>query len=128
MALIVYSCNSQPDYKFYLREIGIDLTKEYKVINYDTETAIGDDAVSFEIKVSDEDYNQISALIKQAENYKEYKSGEGPDGFTSFEDFKISGFKIDDKYFYRKESTTEPIFYEVIISPNKILSFTYAQD
>lgn len=108
--------------------MGIVLTDNYKVLRHNTEEATGDFTVEFQIQISDADFKDIVAKIKQTENYGEYKNGESPNSFSSFENYKISGFKIEDKYFYKKESTSNSIYYELVLSAGKKLKFSYAED
>jgi hypothetical protein len=107
----------------------IVLTDNYKVLRYDTNSAIGDFTLDFQLKISEKDFENIIAKIKQSKNYGEYKSGEYPNNFSeNGKAYHISGFKLANKYFYKKESTTESIFYELELGTDKTLHFTYAED
>jgi hypothetical protein len=107
----------------------IVLTDNFKVLGHNTDAAIGDFTADFQLKISDKDFEDIIDKIKQTENYGEYKSGESPNSFSNIDkDYHISGFKMANKYFYRKESTSEPIFYELVLGADKTLHFTYAED
>lgn len=105
------------------------LADNYKVLGHNTETAIGDFAVDFSLKISDKDYESIIAKIKLTENYNEYKNGESPNSLNKFgDDYQISGFKLADKYFYKKEATAKPRHYEIVLTADKTLNYSYAED
>jgi hypothetical protein len=123
------SCNSEPDYDDYLKQMGVVLIDDFKVIEYNTDGAIGDFAVDFQLKISDKDFENIVAKIKQIENYGEYKRSESPNSFSIAEKgYHISGFKLADKYFYRKENTSKPFYYELVAGANNTLHFKYIED
>lgn len=129
LTVLFYSCNSKPDYDDYLRQMGIVLIDNFKVLESNVDGAIGDFTVRFQLKISNKDYKNIIAEIKQIENYGEFKSGESPNNFRSFgKEYQISGFKLADTYFYRKEKTSEPIYYELLVGADNTLKFTYAED
>ncbi|HWR94881.1 MAG TPA: hypothetical protein VN192_06750 [Flavobacterium sp.] len=129
LTLFFCSCNSKPDFEDYLKQVGITLVDNYKIIGYNYEEAIGDFSVNFQLKISDNDFQSIVTKIKKTENYGEYKSGEYPNSFISVgKDYQISGFKLADKYFYKKISTHEPRCYEIVLDAKKTLHFTFTED
>ena len=127
--ILFCSCDSEPDYNDYLRQMDIVLADDFNVISHNTEGAIGDFSVDFELKISDKDFDNLIEKIKQTENYREYIKGESPNSFRYIEKkYHISGFKLADKYFYRKEVNSESIYYELVVDSDKKLHFTYAED
>jgi hypothetical protein len=129
LTILIFSCNSEPNYDDYLKQMDIVLTDNYKVLGQNTDGAMGDFIVDFQLKISDKDFENIIAKIKLNENYREYKSGESPNSFSSIgKNYHITGFKLAGRYFYKKESNSEPIYYELVVDSNKTLNFTYAED
>ena len=127
--MIFFSCESEPDYNYYLERMNIKLVDNFKVIEYQSDSAFGDYSVNFNLEISEKDFQKIVSIIKQSENYIEYKNGEYPNRVNKLiNGYRISGFKLSNKYFLKKESKTKPIFYELVLSNNKNLSFTYTED
>ncbi len=129
ISFIFFSCESEPDYNYFLKKMDIKLIDNFKVLKYQSDSAIGDYSVNFDLEISQKDFQVIVSKIKQSENYIECKNGEYPNKSNkAINGYRISGFKISDKYFLKKESKTKPIYYEVVLDNNKNLSFTYAED
>jgi len=129
LTILFCSCNSEPDYNDYLKQIDIVLTDDFKVLGHHNESAIGDFSVDFQLKISDKDLKNIIEKIKQTENYEEYSKGESPNSFKSIEKkYHISGFKLADTYFYKKEGNAKSIYYELVVDLDKTLHFRYVED
>lgn len=112
-----------------MNQMGLQLSDKYEVINFNEEVAIGDLVVKFQLKISDKDYRRIIGTIKQTKNYGEYKNGEYPNSFTSYNgEYKFIGYKQENNYIYRKESNSNVIDYNLVLKEDNMLYFTYAED
>ena len=123
------SCSSNPDVEKALAEIGIHLKDNYTILNNDTSIAIRASSNTFNLKISEKDFNQIVAKLKLVKRYAEFKENDFPNGFSemSYND-KISAFKSGSKYFYNVTKANTNESYQVVLVGQNKLSFTYSED
>ena len=123
------SCSSNSDIDESLSEIGIKLKDKYEILNNDSSSAIGDFTKSFDLIVSEKDFNIIITKLKLVKKYSEYKENDSPNSFSemSYID-KQSAYKIGNRYFYNfSRAKTNEQYQVILIEPNK-LSFMYGED
>ncbi len=123
------SCSSNSDIDESLSEIGIKLKDKYEILNNDSSSAIGDFTKSFDLIVSEKDFNIIIAKLKLVKKYAEYKENDSPNSFSEMSNNdKQSAYKIGNRYFYNfSRAKTNEQYQVILIEPNK-LSFMYGED
>ena len=123
------SCSSNSDIDESLSEIGIKLKDKYEILNNDSSSAIGDFTKSFDLIVSEKDFNIIIAKLKLVKKYAEYKENDSPNSFSEMSNNdKQSAYKIGNRYFYNfSRAKTNKQYQVILIEPNK-LSFMYGED
>lgn len=125
----ICSCSSNNDVEEYLANVGINLADDYVVLENDSNSAFGESSKSFNLKVSEKDFNQIVAKIKLVKNYAELKENDFPNGFSEIsKKDKIIAFKSGAKYFYNLTSSNTNEDYQVILIGQNKLSLTYSED
>ena len=123
------SCSNNDEHKKYLKDIGINLTERYTILQNESSSAIGDYSITFDLKISYKDYETIIKKIKNTENYIELNEKNFPDSKSSFSNLDhITAYKSGTKYFYNIEKANTNEYYSLILLPKNILSLTYAQD
>lgn len=110
-----------------MNDIGFNLNDEYSIISESQDFAIGDFLVQFELKISENDFNEIVKKIKVDSSYRELINNDHSWSNSIINDMnKIDSYKYEGKYHYFLERF-DPAdqFLLVLDEKRKTLIFSY---
>lgn len=123
------SCSSNSNVDKYLTDVGINLKDNYVLVTSDTNSAIGESSQSFDLKITENDFNIITSKLKLVKNYIELKENSLPNNVSEMSNIdKISAYKSGVKYFYNVEKADTNENYLVILTGKNNLSLTHQED
>ena len=123
------SCSSNSNVEKYLIDVGINLKDNYVLVTNDSNSAIGESSKSFDLKITQKDFDIIVAKLKHVKNYVELKENSVPNSFSEMSNIdKVSAYKSGTKYFYNVEKANTNEKYQVILTGKDKLSLTCQED
>jgi hypothetical protein len=129
LCLFLAACNQRPDVEERYSKTNLSIPKKYRLLDFKSDWAIGENTEDYNLVISKKDYQRISKEIETKTFFRRLDTGKVPiQAFTNNIDLKKineTACWYDNKYFYQIFRPDPGVVITIVLEKDSLMGIDY---